>query len=40
MAALSSLFSDLILDGKVENEREVGGIYKGLRRVDFQICPR
>jgi len=40
VATLSSLVSDLILDGRVENEREVGGIYRGLRGVDFQICPR
>ena len=36
----SLLFFDLVLDVRVENEREVGGIYRGLRRIDYQICPR
>ena len=29
VAALASLFSDLVLDVRIENEREVGGIYIG-----------
>jgi len=34
------LFSDLVSEVKVKNEREIGAIYRGLRRVDCQFCPR
>ena len=40
MAALASLFSDLVSEVRVENERDRGGINRGLRRIDYQICPR
>ena len=40
VVALCSLFSDRISDDRVENEERSGGIYRGLRRVDFHICPR
>ena len=40
MAALVSFFSDLVSDIRVENKRDVGGIYRGLRRIYYQICSR